>query len=71
METFKFFQVKSKGITRQLSSYPAALKLFNKINRDGIKNEDTFHTKLFGKENLSDSWTLIDELKVTAEYYES
>ncbi len=69
MENFKFFLVKSKGITRQFTSQAGAFKLFNKVNRDLIADEETFHSKILGKENITDQWLLLDELRISKSYY--
>jgi hypothetical protein len=69
MDNAKYFLVKSKGLTKQLTSYMAALKLFNFENGKLKRKQEAFHSKLFGKENLPDPWTLIDELKISQSFY--
>jgi hypothetical protein len=69
MDNAKYFLVKSKGLTKQLTSYSAALKLFNSQNGKLKRQQETFHSMLYGKENLSDSWILFDELKITQSFY--
>lgn len=62
------YRVKTKGYTKQFSSYAAALKAFTKLQRDAEKEQEAYTVVLSKKDGRN--WEELDKAQVTKAFYE-